>query len=210
MSVGKLRRVAESLDAALDVRLRWNGEGLERLLDQAHAGLVEQVVVRLRAAGWVTDVEVSFSIRGERGSIDVFGFHEKTGSSLVTEVKSVVPDSQATLAGIDRKARLAFEIARARGWDCRGVARLLVVGDSTTSRRRIDALAATYRTAFPLAGRAVAKWLRKPDVPIRGTGLSAIRPLAARKERNHRDAAGAAGRIEARQPVHTPVERADG
>src|SRR3954453_13339241 len=87
---------------------RWNGEGLDRLLDQAHAGLVEQLVVRLRAAGWVTDVGGAFSIRGERGSIDVLGFHEKTGIVLVIEVKSVVPDSQATLAGIDRKARLAF------------------------------------------------------------------------------------------------------
>jgi transcriptional regulator with XRE-family HTH domain len=77
VSVGKLRRVAESLDATLDARLRWNGEGLDRLLDQAHAGLVEQLVVRLRAAGWLADVEVSFSIRGERGSIDVLRFHDE-------------------------------------------------------------------------------------------------------------------------------------
>src|SRR4029079_9408021 len=112
----------------------WNGEGLDRLLDQAHAGLVDQLVIRLRAAGWVADVEASFSIRGERGSIDVLGYHEATGIVLVTEVKSVVPDSQATVYGLDRKARLAPEIARQRGWTCRGVARLLVIGDSSTSR----------------------------------------------------------------------------
>jgi transcriptional regulator with XRE-family HTH domain len=166
--VGTLRRVAEALDATLEVRVRWNGEGLDRLLDQAHAGLVEAVVKRLRADGWIADVEATFSIRGERGSIDVLGYHEATGVVLVTEVKSVVPDSQATLVGVDRKARLAPEIARARGWTCRGVARLLVVGDSTTSRRRIGALGTTYRTAFPLAGREVTRWLRQPDGPIAG------------------------------------------
>jgi transcriptional regulator with XRE-family HTH domain len=166
--LGTLRKVAEALEASLEIRARWNGEGLDRLLDQAHAGLVEQFVQRLRSDGWVADVEVSFSVRGERGSIDVLGYHETSGIVLVTEVKSVVPDSQATLAGIDRKARLAPEIARARGWACRGVARLLVIGDSSTSRRRIDALAATYRAAFPLSGSAVRRWLRRPVGPMAG------------------------------------------
>ena len=166
--LGTLRRVAEALEASLEIRARWNGEGLDRLLDQAHAVLVEQFVGRLRRDGWVADVEVSFSIRGERGSIDVLGYHEASGIVLVTEVKSVVPDSQATLAGLDRKARLAPEIARTRGWTCRGVARLLIVGDSSTSRRRIDALAATYRAAFPVMGVAVRQWLRRPDKPIAG------------------------------------------
>jgi transcriptional regulator with XRE-family HTH domain len=166
--LGTLRKVAEALDASLEIRARWNGEGLDRLLDQAHAGLVEQVVRRLHADGWEADVEVSFSIRGERGSIDVLGYHEASGIILVTEVKSVVPDSQATLAGIDRKARLAPDIARARGWTCRGVARLLVIGDSSTARRRIDAFSATYRIAFPLSGVAVRQWLRRPDAPMAG------------------------------------------
>ncbi len=129
VSIATLRRVAEALDAIVEIRLRWNGEGLDRLLDQAHAGLVEALVKRLRADGWLTEVEVSFSIFGERGSIDVLGYHEASGIVLVTEVKSVVPDSQATLVGVDRKARLAPEIARQRGWTCRGVARLLVIGD---------------------------------------------------------------------------------
>ncbi len=152
------------------------------MLDQAHAGLVEQVVARLRTEGWLAEVEVSFAIRGERGSIDVLGFHETTGILLVAEVKSVVPDSQATLFGIDRKARLAPEIARARGWGCRAVARLLVVGDSTTSRRPIDALGATYRTAFPVRGRGVRWWLKRPDVPIAGLWfLPYTREVHARK-----------------------------
>lgn len=166
--LGTLRRVAQALDATLDLRLRWNGEALDRLLDQAHADLVETLVQRLRPWGWVAEVEVSFAIRGERGSIDVFGYHVATGIVLVTEVKSVVPDSQATLAGIDRKARLAPEIAESHGWDCRGVARVLAIGDSATSRRRIQRLGTTYRLALPAGGREVGSWLRSPDRPIAG------------------------------------------
>jgi hypothetical protein len=168
LPIATVRRVAEALDATLEIRLRWNGEGLDRLLDQAHAGLVEALVSRLQADGWEAEVEATFSIRGERGSIDVLGYHRATGILLGTEVKSVVPDSQAVLVGLDRKGRLAPEIARARGWTCHGVARLLVIGDSSTSRRRIDALGAIYRTAFPVAGRDVIRWLREPDVPIGG------------------------------------------
>jgi hypothetical protein len=168
VTVATLRKLGEALDASLEVRLSWNGEGLDRLLDQAHADLVEGLVTRLRDDGWVAKVEASFSIDGERGSIDVLAYHEATGIVLVTEVKSVVPDSQATLSGVDRKARLAPEIARARGWDCRGVARLLVIGDSTTSRRRVEALSTTYRAAFPVTGRDVSRWMRHPDRPIAG------------------------------------------
>ena len=175
-----MRKVAEALDATLEIRLRWNGEGLDRLLDQAHAGLVEQLVRRLQAEGWEADVEVSFSIRGERGSIDVLGYHEASGIVLVTEVKSVVPDSQATLAGIDRKARLAPDIARARGWTCRGVARLLVIGDSSTSRRRIDALSATYRTAFPSEWRRCASLAPTARRADGRPSLPAIRAVHAR------------------------------
>ena len=64
------------------------------------------VVRRLRALGWDVAVEVSFSRFGERGSIDVLAFHPARRALLVTEVKSVTPDMQAMLAGLDRKARL--------------------------------------------------------------------------------------------------------
>jgi transcriptional regulator with XRE-family HTH domain len=204
-----LRCVAEALDASLDVRIRWNGEGLDRLLDQAHADLVETLVQRLRRDGWLTEIEVSFSIRGERGSIDVLGYHAATGMVLVTEVKSVVPDSQSTLVGVDRKARLAPEIARARGWTCRGVARLLVIGDSSTTRRRIEALAATYRAAFPVSGRGAARWLRQPDGPIAALlFLPYAHPTHGRK--------ATTGMLRVRKPrsagqrPHTRTPRSDG
>src|SRR5262245_60693698 len=67
--VGLLARTAEALDASLDVRVRWNGEALDRLLDGAHAGLVEQAVRLLEAHGWLAEVEATFAIHGERGSV---------------------------------------------------------------------------------------------------------------------------------------------
>lgn len=166
--VGDLRRMAETLEADLDIRLRWRGEGLDRLLDQAHAGLVDGVVTLLQRQGWDAAVEVSFSMWGERGSVDVFARHVASGTVLVVEVKSVVPDSQAMLHALDRKSRLAPEVAKARGWACSGVARLLVVGESSTSRRRISALGTTYSTALPMSGWAVRRWLRAPAGPMAG------------------------------------------
>jgi len=166
--LGVLRSVAGALGASVDLKLRWHGEGLDRLLDEAHARLVDETVVLLREAGWDAAVEVSFSIWGERGSIDVLAWHAATGSLLVIEVKSVVPDSQATLHGLDRKTRLAPQLAEERGWDCRNVGRLLVVGESRTARRRVTTLAATYDAAFPDRNVQVRRWIRKPTGPLAG------------------------------------------
>jgi transcriptional regulator with XRE-family HTH domain len=168
LTVGTLIRVAAALGAVVDVRLRWNGEQLDRLLDEAHAGLVDRVVVMLRALGWDVAVEVSFAIWGERGSIDVLAHHPPSGVVLVVEVKSVVPDSQATMHGLDRKARLAPQLAAERGWECRAVARMLVAGSSPTSRRRVAQLAATYDAVFPVRGADMRGWLRKPQGAVAG------------------------------------------
>lgn len=208
--VGALTRIAAALEADVDVRLRWHGEGLDRLLDRAHAELVDAVVELLGREGWETAVEVSFSKWGERGSIDVFARHALTGTTLVVEVKSVVPDSQAMLHALDRKARLAPELARDRGWACTGVARLLVVGESSTSRRRIAGLGATYSVAFPATGWAVRRWLRAPaeglsgllflpyarggSTSARSTGVQRVRKRGIRPSRSHTPAVDADGR----------------
>ncbi len=131
----------------------------------AHADLVEEVVRRLRAAGWETAVEVSFAIAGERGSVDILAFHPETAMLLVIEVKSVVPDLQGMLHGLDRKARLGRSIAAQRGWRVLGVARLLVVGETRTNRRRLAIAGATFGAALPASGRAVSRWLAEPSSP---------------------------------------------
>ena len=174
-------RVAQAAGASLDLALRWKGEGLDRLLDEDHARLVELVVLKLRALGWEVAVEVSFSRFGERGSIDVLAFHPIRRALLVTEVKSVTPDLQAMLGGLDRKGRLGPAIARDRGWDPVVTSRVLVVADTRTNRRRIEAHAASIRAALPGRTRDVVRWLRDPRAPgVDGVWfVSDRRPTAA-------------------------------
>ncbi len=168
VTVGSLVRTCAALGADVDIRLRWRGEQLDRLVDEGHAALVDATVKRLVRLGWTTEVEVSFSIWGERGSIDILAVHTGHRALLVVEVKSVVVDSQATLHGLDRKARLASEIAEKRGWSAGHVSRLLVVTATATSRRRIARLATTYEVALPARGSTVRSWLACPDSPIAG------------------------------------------
>ena len=170
VTVETLEKVAQPLGARVICRLTWQGEGLDRLLDADHAAIVEQVVRFVTASGWLVATEVSFNVWGERGSIDVLAFHLARRALLVVEVKSVVPDVQATLVSLDRKERLAREIARERGWDAIGVAKLLVIRDTRTSRRRVDQHGATFGNAFPDRIARLRAWLRDPDPrrPIRG------------------------------------------
>ncbi len=160
----RLASLAEAFDAELDVRIRWRGEGLDRLLDETHAGVVNAFVELIRGFGWETAIEVSFSIYGERGAIDVLAWHAATGTLLVAEIKSVIPDAQAMISALDRKSRLGPRIAADRGWKAASASRLLVVLDGSTSRRRVADLGAIFGAAFPQRGRAVRQWLREPGV----------------------------------------------
>jgi transcriptional regulator with XRE-family HTH domain len=166
--VDGIERVCAALGADLDIRVRWRGEGLDRLLDEAHAALVDRLVALLRASGWEALLEATFSIYGERGSIDVLAWHEATATLLVVEVKSLVADAQGTLAPLDRKARLAAAIARERGWRPNVIARLLVLGERTVNRRRILKLRELFDAALPVRSSAVRRWLRRPEGALAG------------------------------------------
>ena len=179
VQVGDLERLVAGLGGTLDVQVRWHGEGLDRLMDEAHARIVDLVVALLRTAGWEIVVEASFSIYGERGSIDVLAYHRGSRILLVIEVKSVVPDNQAMLHDLDRKTRLARLVAEDRGWDVGAVARLLVIGDSATSRRRVARLSSTFDVAFPVRGWAVRRWLARPSGPISGLLFLAYAPTGS-------------------------------
>ena len=165
LPLGVIEHIVVAVGGSLDLLLRWHGEGLDRLLDEAHAGLVERLVAMLRAAGWDVAVEVSFSRFGERGSIDVLAWHPGLRALAVFEVKSVTPDMQAMLVGLDRKGRLAPTIARERGWDPVAVARILVLGDTSTNRDRLARHASTIDAALPARTREVRRWLADPAGP---------------------------------------------
>lgn len=156
--------VAE-LGAELDLRVRWRGEELDRLLDATHAAMVERLVQVLVPLGWQCAAEVTFLIGGERGSVDVLAWHERSGRLLVLETKSVVPDLQQMLSAFDRKVRLAPTIAARRGWHTSGVARAIVLVGTATNRRRAERFAATLRTVLPSDTATMLRWLADPEGP---------------------------------------------
>jgi hypothetical protein len=188
LSVGTLTSVAEALGAHVDLRLTWNGERLDRLLDAEHAATVEWIVGLLQDAGWDTLTEATFQRYGERGSIDVLARHAGTGLLLVVEVKTVVPDLQALLASHDRKVRLAPGIAQERGWPAGPVARLLVLVDGRTTRRRLSEHRLIFTGAYPVRSRAAAAWLCHPTLPpIAGLLFSPDIRHSAARQRVRRD-----------------------
>ena len=166
--LGVLLRIAAAPDARLSVRVYWHGEGLDRLRDERHAALVDMVIRSLVSVGWMSRAEVSFSEYGERGSIDVLAYHAERRALLVIEVKSVVPDLQALLSNLDRKARLASGIAYGLGWQADSVSRLLVLPGVRTARRRVAEHEVTFQTVLPIRTVAVKQWIRDPVGAIAG------------------------------------------
>jgi transcriptional regulator with XRE-family HTH domain len=78
--IGRIEAVCRALGADLDVRVRWRGEGLDRLLDEGHATVVDRLVALLESLGWQTWLEVTFNDYGDRGSIDVSGGIARRGA----------------------------------------------------------------------------------------------------------------------------------
>ena len=183
VTVRTLDHVAAELGGRIDFRLLWAGEALDRLLDQGHASLVDSTLERLSAAGWDAADEVSFAVRGERGSIDILAFHRQTSSLLVIEVKSVVPDLQAMLVSLDRKGRLAREVALERGWRGEIVTRLLVLPDDRTARRRVADLERTFATVLPARTVEVRRWLMAPTGAKHGILFLTNHPQAGPRHR---------------------------
>ena len=164
----RLIAIIAALRGYLSVRIMFQGEGMDRLRDRKHAALVERMVGRLKAEGWEVATEVTFNHFGERGSIDILAFHPGSRTVLVVEVKSVVPDVGGMLAAIDRKVRLAADIARDRGWKAEHVARLLVLPEVSTARRRVLDHETTFANSFPARNVDVNAWLRSPTKPLSG------------------------------------------
>jgi hypothetical protein len=107
--------------------------------------------------------EVSFAVYGERGWIDLLCWHAETQILLVVELKTEIADIQELIGVVDRKARLAKQIGRARGWNPRAVAVWVVVAEGATNRRRVATHDALLRAAFPADGAELREWLRRPS-----------------------------------------------
>ena len=169
VTIRKLRRIARELDAEFASQVRWRGGDLDRLVDEGHAMLVGRTITLLRDAGWDARAEVSFSVYGERGSIDVLGWHAPTRSLVVVEVKTALVSVEETVRKHDQKARLAARIAaESFGWRPARVSRLLVLPDQSTTRRRVTRHEAVMTAAYPVRSSAVRGWLKSPTGFVSG------------------------------------------
>jgi transcriptional regulator with XRE-family HTH domain len=171
MTFATLERLASALRAVLHFDVQYQGGQADRLIDRAHARLVEVVVgvIRSAGAGWQVELEYSFNHFGERGSVDVLGWHAATRTLLIVEVKSIIYDMQAMLMSLGRKFRLVPQLVREeRGWDAAVVARIIVADGSAANRAIVARHAATFDTSYPARSRAIRSWLRRPRGPIAG------------------------------------------
>lgn len=160
---GKVRAVAAALDARVDAVVRWQGGDLSRIVSARHARMHELIARYLSdVPGWIVEPEVSFSIYGERGIIDVLAWHRTTRILLVIELKTEVVDLNEMLGTLDRKRRLAWAVAKDRKWDPVAVSTWVVAADSRTNRRTVAEHATVLRAKLPTDGRGVARWLRRP------------------------------------------------
>ena len=123
LSVATLRDITAALGMWVEVSPRWRGVDLDRLLNARHAALQAAVLRRVRQSpGWIAVAEVSYSIYGERGAIDVLAWHDATRTVLVIELKTVLVEPAALLRKMHERVRLAPRIADEQGWRPRNVA----------------------------------------------------------------------------------------
>ncbi len=169
MSIRSVRVVLEALEAGAWLDVRWRGGVVDRLLDEGHASLAGAVAGILVGAGWEVNPEVSYSVFGERGSIDLLAWHARSRTLLVVEVKTELVSVEATLRKHDEKVRLGPRVAAERfGWRAVVVGSLVVLPSDRTQRRRVDRHAAILERALPMRGHPVRSWIRRPSGPMAG------------------------------------------
>jgi transcriptional regulator with XRE-family HTH domain len=160
LSIRTLRALFGVLDARCSVTPWWRSGELDRLLDEDHAALSAVGVEMLSAFGWESvDVEVTFAVFGERGSIDILALKPRESRALMVEVKTSIQSTEELNRTVDKKARLLPGIVKDRyGWSPDHVGRLLIVEESSTNRRRV-ARAHVMEATFNLRGTGVRRWL---------------------------------------------------
>ena len=172
LKVSTVAAIASALEADLVLDLRYRAGRIDRLIDRAHAALVEHVLRHLRSAGWEVVVEFSFNVFGERGSVDVLAWHAPTRTLLIVEVKSRMTDLQDMLLSLGRKLRLVpDEVRRQIGWDPVAVGRIIVTPGTTETRAVLERHRSTFDASLPARAMEIRRWLRSPNGPISGVWL---------------------------------------
>jgi len=157
------RAVATALGLRLDLRARWPAGDLDRVLNARHAAMHESIAGRLHELdGWIWRPEVTFSVYGERGVIDVAAWHAASRSLLIIELKTRLVDPQELVAVMDRRRRLGRAITSDLGWDPLTVSTWVAIEENGTNGRRVTAHRRLLRAAFPVDGRGLRAWLGHP------------------------------------------------
>lgn len=184
-TIRALRAVLGALGASLEVRVRWRGPELDRLLDADHAELVATATAILRALGWEVVHEWTFNHFGERGAIDLVAWHPEARALLVVEVKSDLVDLQDLLGSLDRKARITLAVlAPERGWRPAAVARLVVLPERSGLRAKVGRFEDVLRPTLPARTRAIRAWLRAPRGAL--AGIWFVRTARRQQAQGHR------------------------
>ena len=188
LSIETIRRIATTLDVRVDIVARWRAGDLDRLLNARHSALHNEVAAMFRELpAWILAPEVSFSIFGERGVIDIVAWHPGRRALLIIELKTDVSDVNELVGTFDRKRRLARQIAKERGWEAATVSSWVIVAGGRTNRGRLAAHKAVLRAAFPVGGPTIRAWLRDPRGSVSamstwpnmrtGTGMAGLSPV---------------------------------
>jgi hypothetical protein len=188
VTVDAIERVVGAVGARLRLEVDWHGERLDRLLDERHARLQEEIAALLAAAGWLIRTEVSFNHYGDRGRYDLIAFHPAARLMLVIEVKTVIGDVQETVGRLDVKVRVAPIVAAEFGWQPRTVVPLLVIAEGGAQRRTVADHAALFGQ-FSIRGHAALGWLRQPTDPVSGLLLFRKLPIEHQPRRRERRSA---------------------
>ena len=128
--------------------------------------MAERVAAELVERGWDVRPEVSFSHFGERGVVDLVGWHAGTDTLLLVELKTELVDVGDLLATMDRRRRLASVIGSGLGWQPSIVGSWVLFTDTRTNRRRVAEFSKLLRAAFPTDGRSIRGWLASPERPV--------------------------------------------
>lgn len=163
------RRVGATLDVRLDVVARWRGGELDRMANARHAALHEAAARALVGrAGWSFVPEVSFNVYGERGVIDLVGWHAEGRTLLVVELKTEIVDVQDLIGSVDRYRRLAPLAVRDRSWVPKRVGAWVFLASGRSNERAIASHRTVLRAAFPADGRRLAGWLDDHAAAVAG------------------------------------------
>jgi hypothetical protein len=140
VSQAALRAVADELEIRLELVARWRGGELDRLLNRRHAVLHEAALALFAGhPDWQVVSELSFNIWGERGVIDLAAWNQDHRALVLGELKSEFVDPGELVGTMDRRQRLALQIAASRGWDPAVVGTWVIAADSRTNRRHLAA-----------------------------------------------------------------------